>query len=296
MARPEVVREIVRLSGRETPRVLYLGTAKYDEAEAQARQCAGLQAHGCTITALPIAVESPSLEVAKAAMDGADVVLFSGGNTLFAHDRLVKLGIDRLLREALARGAVLCGGSAGAIIWCDGGHSDSRDPATFKNPKPDLSDEEKKAWDYIRVPGLGFLPGLCCPHHDKVQSNGMLRATDFDGMMRRHAGEVGLCIDNDAAFVVEDEEFRVVAPDGCIGSVGSGGEFLADRSGRPGVWRKAVDSASGEVQRTLLPERGRLADVVAPAASIVEDPALPAARAENPDDGKPPGGLSQDPV
>lgn len=30
-------------------------------------------------------------------------------------------------------GAVLTGGSAGAICWFDGGHSDSMDPATYKN-------------------------------------------------------------------------------------------------------------------------------------------------------------------
>ena len=26
---------------------------------------------------------------------------------------------------------------------------------------------EAKKWRYIRVPGLGFLPGLVCPHHDR---------------------------------------------------------------------------------------------------------------------------------
>ena len=51
-------------------------------------------------------------------------------------------------------------------------------------------DDDAKEWDYIRVNGLGFVPGLCCPHHDRVQSNGVLRATDFDDMMLRHPTEV----------------------------------------------------------------------------------------------------------
>lgn len=51
-------------------------------------------------------------------------------------------------------------------------------------------DEDPKEWDYIRVDGLGFIPGLCCPHHDRVQSNGILRATDFDDMLLRHPTEV----------------------------------------------------------------------------------------------------------
>ena len=51
-------------------------------------------------------------------------------------------------------------------------------------------EDDAKEWDYIRVNGLGFVPGLCCPHHDRVQSNGVLRAADFDEMMLRHPTEV----------------------------------------------------------------------------------------------------------
>ena len=58
----------------------------------------------------------------------ADIILVSGGNTLFAIDRWVKIGLAPLLKAAAARGAVLTGGSAGAICWFDSGHSDSMDP------------------------------------------------------------------------------------------------------------------------------------------------------------------------
>ena len=27
---------------------------------------------------------------------------------------------------------------------------------------------EAKDWAYIKIPCLGLLPGLCCPHHDQV--------------------------------------------------------------------------------------------------------------------------------
>ena len=36
-------------------------------------------------------------------------------------------------------------------------------------------DAPPKDWKYIRVSGLGLLPGLLCPHHDRTQSNGVLR-------------------------------------------------------------------------------------------------------------------------
>ena len=57
----------------------------------------------------------------------------SGGNTLYACDRFRKVGLVPILRAAAHRGCVLAGGSAGAICWFDGGHSDSMDPAYYRD-------------------------------------------------------------------------------------------------------------------------------------------------------------------
>eukprot|EP01047_Picozoa_sp_COSAG01_P078742 COSAG01_NODE_14668_length_1423_cov_2.196375_2_plen_109_part_00 len=64
--------------------------------------------------------------------DAADIIAVSGGNTLFGVNRWKRLGVDTMLREASERGAVMVGGSAGAICWFDGGHSDSFDPTTVR--------------------------------------------------------------------------------------------------------------------------------------------------------------------
>lgn len=105
-----------------------------------------------------------------------------------------------------------------------------------------MTDEQKANWSYINVTGLGFLKGVCCPHHDSVQSNGVLRSDDFDGMMRRQAFPVGICIDDQgiinllalklkciyilltkhhvlslyetAALVINGDSFKVIARDG----------------------------------------------------------------------------------
>merc|ERR1712241_1406179 len=101
-------------------------------------------------------------------------ILVSGGNTLYACDKWKSLGLGPLLKAAEVRGAVMCGGSAGAICWFDAGHSDSADPATFlsvHDGRYTMSEAEGKEWQYIRIPGLGFLPGICVPHGDRTQSN-----------------------------------------------------------------------------------------------------------------------------
>merc|ERR1712227_730345 len=129
----------------------------------------------------------------------------------------------------MERGVVLAGGSAGAICWFDGGHSDSMDPASYKRTGEeewvidnhtaydskqtcDDKDPESKsgAWEYIRVPCLGYLPGLVVPHADKIQSNGVLRSDDFDAMLKRHPTERGIQIDHWAAIVVENGRYKVI--------------------------------------------------------------------------------------
>jgi len=179
------------------PRVLYIGTATYDAADARKRQTGCFEAMGCEVESLDVASmggeNTPTEEDMRLSTERADIVLVSGGNTLWAVDRWRSVGLDRHLRAACDRGAVLAGGSAGAICWFDAGHSDSMDPTSYFRPKDRIPSSE---WSYIRCPCLGFLPGLVCPHYDKVQSNGVLRANDFDDMLLRHSSERGVGIDH----------------------------------------------------------------------------------------------------
>jgi dipeptidase E len=275
MDQPDICDAILELGGTPRPSVLYLGTATYDRPEPCDGQTARLAGLGCRIEELRVATVTPPLESIAAGIGSAEVILASGGNTLFAVDRWRRLGMDRLLRDAMERGAVLCGGSAGAICWFDGGHSDSMDPRSYKgyelaDQPPGLSDADITGWEYIRVPGLGIVPGLCCPHYDRTQSNGVPRAVDFRGMMLRHPGETGIAIDHFAALVIDGEDYRVVSPDE-PGSV----------EGRPGVRRLTV--VDGTVVEEALPYEGEVGPIFRRPVGIQQDPRLAAARAANPD-------------
>ena len=279
-ADPGMAELVVELSGRAADglEVLYLGTATYDRAEPRERQAVRFAELGCTVRTLEVATRDASAEELEDAVGRARVVLVSGGNTLYAVDRWVALGLDELLREAVARGVVACGGSAGAICWFDGGHSDSMDPTSYLDPVP-ADDPEARDWRYIRVDGLGILPGLLCPHFEATQSNGVLRAADFGAMMLRHPGETGLGLDNWAGLLVDGDRYRIVHPEGRTGSV-AGQRMVADGTGLPGLWVLRV--VGGRVETRLAPPAGRLADILRPARSSVADPRVQAARAENP--------------
>lgn len=294
----------------EEVRVLYLGTATYDIAYFREKQTGRFADRGCKVFWLDVADAACDVDVEACAreIEVADVILVGGGNTLFAVDRWRRLGLVPHLRAAMERGCVLTGGSAGAICWFDSGHSDSADPETYRAPmlatyggnsaavaKDESSDYDranKKEWQYLRCPGLGFVPGpvVCCPHHDKIQSNGVLRAHDFDRMLLARArassrSALGLGIDHYSAFIVEGERYRIYALPDKVGSVASkehGGEVAFDvgedgsPNGIPGVWLKRVlvdpeAKANGNVnekdnltvEAMVCPPSGKLADLLA---------------------------------
>jgi dipeptidase E len=281
-------------------RVLYIGTPTYDLPIPAEKQCRPFAAAGCVVSELRLVgggdgAVPPSSEDVTAAIAAADVILVSGGNPLYAVAVWEAHGLPALLREAIKSGTVICGGSCGLICWFDAGHSDSADPASYKGAMlggatttqesgdavPAPVEGGATDWEYIRCPCLGILPGLVCPHHDRVQSNGVLRATDFDRMMRRHPGERGIAVDHWAALVLDGQGgYRVHSISGKPGSVGAGGVFVADGSGDPGIWLKEV--VDSEVITTLLPSVGSISALLRPAKAVVEDLRVQALRLANP--------------
>ena len=290
MSDPATAREIVDLSEKHAPHVIYLGTATYDAAKPEHHQTKRFIELGCTVTPIKVAHRHPDMSVVERAMRTADVILVSGGNTLYAVDRWRSLGIDRLIREAGERGAVLAGGSAGGIVWFDGGHSDSMDPTTYIDPPGPLLRQSlsksllSKSWAYIRVPGLSLLKGLFCPHYDKIEGNGQLRAKSFTTMMQMHSGETGIAIDNWAAIVVNGDSYTIVSRAGKPGSAGANGAYENPRGrsgGKPGAFIVEIGT-DGRQKRRALPSSGDVSQLAPPARYIVPSPFLGPARMQNP--------------
>eukprot|EP01126_Amoeba_proteus_P047169 TRINITY_DN5372_c0_g1_i1.p1 TRINITY_DN5372_c0_g1~~TRINITY_DN5372_c0_g1_i1.p1 ORF type:complete len:200 (-),score=36.83 TRINITY_DN5372_c0_g1_i1:63-662(-) len=106
--------------------------------------------------------------------------------------------------------------------------------------------------------------GLVCPHHDQVQSNGILRSEDFDKMLVRHSGEVGIGFDHWAFIVIEGGNFKQFS-----------------QRANAGIWLKKVDE-DGILHATSLPVTGRLVDCFSPAQFIQKDPLVDVCRSQNP--------------
>ena len=191
-------REIIRLSKKKNPKLLFIPTASSDSEMywKHVREYFG-EFLKCKTDVLSLIKEGPSNEEIRAKIRAADIIYVGGGNTLMMMRLWRRLGVDKLLKAAYENGAVLCGISAGAICWFDSGHSDSM---SFYNPQN---------WKYISVKGLGLLRGILCPHFNSM-TLGAPRRKHFKEMMRKKAG-FGIAIDNNCAIeFVSGKFFRII--------------------------------------------------------------------------------------
>jgi peptidase E len=245
MSLPPIVDAVLDLVDRQDsnklPTLVYLGTANYDNIQAFEGQTKGFR-DKCKIVQLRVSERVPSKEIPskdliQKTIESADILMVSGGNTLYALNRWKELGMDTMIRNAVygdnGHTPVLCGGSAGAVCWFAQGHSDSMNPTTQLHVDPDLTEQQKKNWEYIKVEGLKLLPALCVPHHDVTLSNGQPRAQAADQFLLSQYYEQQedsekeyndddehsvhstlppcIGIDEQAALVVANDMVRVVA-------------------------------------------------------------------------------------
>lgn len=144
---------ILSLAPRRTPKICFLPTASADSAAYLVKfyRAFSDRARPTDLTLFDPS-SLPRQPAHTAQIEGfladQDIIYVGGGNTanLLAMWRVH--GLDRILRSAWTRGAVLCGVSAGMICW-------------FKDGLTDSYGKLAAVGD-----GLGFLEGSACPHYD----------------------------------------------------------------------------------------------------------------------------------
>ena len=149
---PAIFSKVIELSGKDTPNIVYIGTASFDADKNYLRHSGEFASRGCDVRRLDVSESHtvPSMEEMRSmVVDWADVLVCSGGNTLHALLRWKETGLDLLMKEAAQNGTVLCGGSAGAGCWFNSMHSDSLRPDNVKHAdkvKEVLDDDELEDW------------------------------------------------------------------------------------------------------------------------------------------------------
>ncbi len=189
---PVIDKEIIKLSGKKFPKILFIPTASNNSAKYIELFEEYFKKLDCKTDVLILSSSSSKKDFEEKILS-SDVIYVGGGNTLKMMTLWRRLGVHKTLKKAFDKGIVLSGVSAGAICWFSYGHSDSR-----------MFTSNGISWPFIKVTGLGLFPFMFCPHYHFES-----REKDFSRLIIRDGG-IGLAVDNRAAIEIVDDKFRIL--------------------------------------------------------------------------------------
>lgn len=173
-------------SGRDRPRVAFLGTASGDSPGYIATFYDAYARHA---EASQLSLFDRSVDDVEAFLCEQDAIYVGGGNTenMLAIWRVH--GVDRALRRAWQGGTVMTGQSAGSLCWFETGTTDS-----FGKGLAALSG------------GLGFISGSHAPHYDSEAT----RRPHYQRLVADGVLPAGYAADDGAALVFHGGELAEV--------------------------------------------------------------------------------------
>ncbi|MGA3156525.1 MAG: peptidase E [Steroidobacteraceae bacterium] len=143
---------LISLAGIPSPKICFIPTASADSPGYIVRFYRAFSGRAIptdlTLTDSPLPRKPARTADLADFLAYQDIIFVGGGNTVNLLALWRAHGLDVLLRQALERGAVLSGISAGMMCWFRGGVTDSYGGLDALND------------------GLGFIEGSACPHYD----------------------------------------------------------------------------------------------------------------------------------
>ena len=149
----EIDEEIVKLSNKDNPTLLFIGLASsysdsyYDTIKKIYKNL------GCETVYLKKKniINNPDIVINK--INNSDIIYIGGGDSIKLIEDIKEYNIDKLLENALNKGTILVGYSAGAILLSNLGFSDSYILRNESN-------------EYKFIQGLNYTNINICPHYD----------------------------------------------------------------------------------------------------------------------------------
>ena len=185
------IKEIIKLTGKERPKICYLPTASGDSERNIIRWYDLVHDLSVEPSVQRVWISSYNQKVSfEDVLLNVDAIVVGGGNTLNMIAIWRAQGIDQVLKKALEKGIVLAGGSAGSLCWFDKGTTDSR-PIKLSV-----------------VEGLGFLPYSHSPHYHSEE----YRRPLFHENIEKGIFGSGYGMDNYSGIIFKNGElFKVVS-------------------------------------------------------------------------------------
>lgn len=143
----KMIRDKMRI---KSPKVLFIPSASKDSEEYVSDFVKRYLSYGAIVDSLFLVKESPSQKKIKKHFLDADLIYFGGGSAELLLKTFKKFNLEPTCIKAVKKGAIICGLSAGAIIW-------GKKFLTF--------DREKTIFVNYRIKnGLDWINNLIIPH------------------------------------------------------------------------------------------------------------------------------------
>lgn len=187
------MKEIIKLTGKERPKICFLPTASGDSESGIIRWYNLVNDLSIEPYVQRVWISSyRQKESFEEALLDMDAIVVGGGNTLNMMAIWKAQGIDKVLKKALEKGIVLAGGSAGSLCWFENGTTDSR------------------PIELSVVEGLGFLPFSHSPHYDGEE----FRRPLYQKNIKNGIFKAGYAMDNNAGIIFKNgKPFKILSLD-----------------------------------------------------------------------------------
>lgn len=177
---------ILDQTGKEKPNICFIPTATGDNEAYKVNYYSTFSKLDCNPIHLDFFKRTPDLEQL---IPQQDAIFVGGGNTKSMLAVWKDWNLDKLLKDAYEKGAVMSGVSAGANCW-------------FERAVVDSWEEDLRVIDC-----MGFVKGNCCPHYDEEpQRRPAVKKFLEDGIVDSFYSVEGNC----ALHIKNDNEYLSV--------------------------------------------------------------------------------------
>lgn len=172
-------KEIVKLSEKENPKLLFIDTASRENPIYFNAIKNIYENLGCMVECLEI-INKNNLDKIKEKVLSADIIYIGGGNTRFMLQEWERINLKEILLEAYNNGIVMSGFSAGAYCW-------------FK-------------YNYELIEGFNLINAVVCVHYDEKSEE---KKKQFYEVIKNN-NMMGIALDNGTALEVINNRFKVI--------------------------------------------------------------------------------------
>lgn len=172
--------EIIKLSNKKHPKVLFIGTASKEREDYFKNFKIAYESLGANVAPLLILDNDITYTEISNTILSADIIYVGCGNTQFMLDKWKEKGVDIALKKAYEQGSVLAGMSAGSYCWF--------------------------SYNYDLIEGLGLIKAINCVHYDLKDD--IAKKKFYDVIKNKNM--TGFALEDCTALAVIDDNFKII--------------------------------------------------------------------------------------